>query len=135
MKKRVMWTILGIAVILFAVAGCKLPFWSELYGTWVLSSSDNSWSLVFDGNSLTWEMSGTMNGTAVWSIQDVDDSANHVQMTLDSATGDLASGAPIGVTYYMTYSISGDSLYFDYNSSTYPSAADAAAGAGPFIKN
>ena len=135
MKKRVMWTTLGIVVILFAAAGCMLPFWSELYGTWVLSSGGDSWSLVFDGDSLTWEMSGSENGTAEWSIQDVDDSANHVLMMLDSATGDLAGGAPIGETFYMTYSISGKSLYFSFDASSYPSAAEAASGLGPFIKN
>ena len=129
MGKRLTWMILAIAGVLFAVAGCKLPFWSELYGTWVMAEGGDSWAVKFSANDMSWKLSGSETGTLEFTIDEVDDTANHVLMILSAGTG-VFSGAEIGTVLYLTYSISGDSLYFDLDDTTYP----ATATIGPFIK-
>jgi hypothetical protein len=133
MKKRILWAIFTIAMVLLVVAGCKLPFWSELLGSWVYSSGGEMATLIFDSTRLTFRVAGSMNGSIVFSLDDVDETAKHIKMAVTSTTGDFSSGGgpSIGSVVYMTYSISGGkTMYISMSDTDYP----ATAVAGPYTK-
>jgi hypothetical protein len=129
MKKRIIFAAFVAALLLLVGAGCALPIWSELFGTWELSSGGVTESLKFGTVNFTYELSGASTGTLKCSIDDVNDLLNHVQLTVTSATGDWSS-TPIGTVYLMTYRISGNSLYWDWSTTAYP----ASATIGPYTK-
>lgn len=133
MKKRMLWAIFTIATVLLVIAGCKLPFWSELIGSWVYSSGGETATFIFDSTSLTFRVAGSMNGTIEFSLEEVDETAKHIKMAVTSATGDFSggSGPSIGSVVYMTYSISsGKTMYISMSDTDYP----ATAVGGPYTK-
>lgn len=65
----------------------------------------------------------------VCSIQAIDEGAKHIAMSQTSAA-DVYAIFPDGTTLYMTYSISGNSLYLLASDGGYPPSATA----GPYIR-
>jgi hypothetical protein len=64
-------------------------------------------------------------GTMDCSISSVDEGAGHMLMSVTASTGLYALVSP-GSPYYVTYSVSGNTLMFAGDNSAYPSSATIA---------
>jgi len=132
MKRKLVWTVLTLAILLFAVAGCTSPGGSSAYefvGTWQTSASGQTETVVFTTTSISVTDSGYITGTMSSSIQAVDTAAKHIKMSMSSATG-IYTLYPIGTVFYMTYNVTGNTMYFSTSTSSYPSSATS----GPYLK-
>lgn len=145
MKKSItiLFSLLAIFILL-SFTGCPTPSAKEakkdkapeFSGVWIMTASGLSTGtdrLAFTGTSLFQEtnisssLGGSMIGTITLNIISYDQVLNHIQGTVTSATGTYAS---VTGTLYITYSISGSILYFNYNPFSYP----ATVPNGPYVK-
>ena len=132
MKKQLMRAAFVIALVLLVGAGCKLPMWSDVSGTWVDSKDGVDRTLHFGWakftNVISVAATGEIEGEMECSYDEFDETARHIEMTLTSASGICTN--PVGTKYFMYYEIVGDSLYFAWNSTAYPTATNI----GPYRK-
>ncbi|MCP4133616.1 MAG: hypothetical protein GY754_21795 [bacterium] len=89
---------------------------SWLY-TGVFGSMSNQLS-VYTDTTLT----RTVNGSAVdkFSVLSYDESQGHLKQTCTEVT---SGDSTVGDTYYITYSVSGSTLYMAYSTTAYPSSS------------
>jgi hypothetical protein len=128
-----MVVLLVVAVLGAVLISCKTQNNAPAFvGTWSQSASGETVTWVFTTNTVSVTATGLLTGSMDWSIQAIDEGSNHIQMSQTSATGIYATvpGTPNGTAYYMTYSVSGNSLYISSATTTYP----AAATAGPYTR-
>jgi hypothetical protein len=80
------------------------------------------------------EMSGSPSGRVEFSLEYVDEQGDRILAMMESATGDLASGAPIEELFDMTYTITNtrDSASMYYSATQ--TGFDPTAEIGPFVK-
>jgi hypothetical protein len=90
------------------------------------------------GETVTWVITATtvsvtaagiIAGTGDWSVEAIDEGARHIRMSQTSASG-VYDLYPNQTTWYMTYRVSGNSLYLLCDVTTYPSTATA----GPYTR-
>jgi hypothetical protein len=129
MKKRLLFVAFVIALAVLVVAGCKLPIFSELAGTWKLSSGGVTETLTFGPLNFTYDVSGAVTGKMKCSLDDVNEDIGHVRMTVTSSSG-VWSGITPDTVIYMYYQIISDSFYFAWSDISYPSVV----AWGPYTK-
>jgi hypothetical protein len=134
-KKRLILAAFVGALVLLVGAGCQLPVWSDLYGTWERDASGTHEVLTFGPFNLNLEQSGTTTGKVKWSIKDVDEDLSHVLLSVTSGTGawsDVTPDDPVAMTYEI--SSDGKTLYINWNwdSTAYPASGHVF---GPFTKS
>jgi hypothetical protein len=129
LKKQFILAALLITLVLLVGAGCKLPMWSDVSGAWVASADGVDRTLTFGWGKFTNVISGAVTGRMECSYDVFDEAARRIEMTLTSASGICTS--QVGTKYFMYYEIIGDSLYYAWNSTTYPTAT----AYGPYIRH
>jgi len=102
---------------------------AEFAGIWVQDEVLAVETLTITTTTFELEDTGMFEGTMKCSITSYDETANHIQMTTTSVTG-IWTLLGTGIVLYVTYSISGDEMYMDWDTSAYP----ASATGGPYIK-
>jgi hypothetical protein len=130
MRKRIVRVAFVIVAVVLATTGCKLPFWSELYGAWVATFGSDTSTLEFAASTMTMVNAGSMNGEAEFTFDEVDEPARHILMTATSISGDLVGMLDLGSVWYLTYEITADTLYIGLDDAGYP----ATPTMGPFEK-
>ena len=119
--------IASIGLFVLGLSGCEI--FAEFEGTWVYSTGGQTLSMTFSKTTSDWIYSGIQNGTMSFSVVAYDESADHIQLSVTGATGDMA-GTPLGMQVYILYSISGNLMTIGADPSAYP----AAVNTGPFVK-
>ena len=122
-----------VAVFGVALASCKTQNNTPAFvGTWSQSASGETVTWVFTTNTVSVTATGLLTGSMDWSIQVINEGACHIQMSQTSTIGIYTTvpGTPDGTIYFMTYSVSGNSLSISSATTTYP----AAATAGPYAR-
>jgi hypothetical protein len=120
--------LITLAIVLCATIGlatCSNPSGGgglEFVGTWTHSQGGQTETLTFTSSTFSISDSGVFVGNGSFSIQAIDEGAKHIQISFTSGTG-LYAPVPPGTVYYMTYSISGNSLYADLSTTGYPASA------------
>jgi len=137
MKKITLCIMVALAICLILgllVVSCKQTTGpdfggAEFTGIWVLDAGFLIETLTITTTTFTLMDTGLVVGTMKCSITSYDENADHIKMSTTSVTGDF-TGLPIGTVWYLTYSISGNELYYDMDPTGYP----ASALSGPYIK-
>ena len=128
MKKLLVFFVLACALmVLFSCSNNGGGGGPEFVGTWSQTGGTTE-TLVFTATTLSITDTGSTVGTMTLAFTSVDESAKHILTSVTSATGFYAS--LVGHVYYLTYSISGNSLFFYVSQATYP----ASALWGPYIR-
>jgi hypothetical protein len=133
MKTGRLSVFLFVALLVGVLASCSTHNNTPEYiGTWSQTTSGETVSFMITATSVTVSASGILVGTMDWSIQAIDETAKHIQMSQTSSTGayTVLNPTPNGTIYYMTYSVSGNSILLSARTTGYP----ASATAGPYIK-
>jgi len=121
MRKKVLRSlfIIGCLAAVISIAGCamlQIAVPTEFSGTWQGSGSES-----FTFTSLKITSTGSALGSAEYKVTSYDETANHIYTTFVSGSG-IFLLIPAGTAYYWTYSISGNQMYYDNSTSTYPSS-------------
>jgi hypothetical protein len=129
LKKLILFSVVVVCASVFLVT-CNTNSGTapEFVGTWTLTGALTE-TCAFTASTLTATDSGTLNGVMNFSFQAVDEGAKHIKMSFTSGTGNFAA-LPIGTVAYLTYSVSGNSLYQSMGQTVYP----ASAATGPYIR-
>lgn len=120
MRKRILFLAFMVALVVLVAAGCKLPLFSELAGTWELYVGGVTEKLTFGPLDFSYDVSGAATGKLKCSLDDVNEDIGHIKMTVTSSEGAWISITPDTVIY-MYYQIISDSLYFAWSNISYPS--------------
>jgi hypothetical protein len=124
MKKLITLSIVLVcaAIVLGTCSNSLSSGGPEFVGTWTSSGGGQTETLTFTANSLSVSDSGMISGNGTFSFQAVDEGSKHIKMSLSSGTG-IYSLVPIGTVFYMTYSVTGNTLSASMSGSGYPSSA------------
>lgn len=137
MKKRTLHVIAALAIcsiLGLVIVSCDQATGpdfggAEFAGIWVQDEVLAVETLTITTTTFEVKDTGVIEGTMKCSITSYDEGANHIKMTTTSVTG-IWTLLGTGIVLYVTYSISGDEMYTDWDTSAYP----ASATEGPYIK-
>ena len=109
MKRTLVWVVISAALVI-AMVGCNQPSSSSypFEGTWYagLPGLDD-----LNISFTSFSVSGSL-GSVACSIQAIDTSANHIQMSVTTAGSGIYVAWISGATIYVTYGVSGNQLNF-----------------------
>ena len=131
---RPIWMLIVAFTLSLVPMGCSNSPASqpEFVGTWVGSGGGTISTVVFTETSFSSTDTGTSPGVFSSTIQRVDTGAKHILVICTASSGAYLTtfGISVGDSIYITYSISGNSLYLGVGTTSYPLATPA----GPYIK-
>jgi hypothetical protein len=102
---------------------------AEFTGAWVYDMGFTTETLTITTTAFAFQQNGNILGTMECSITSYDENANHIEMSTTSVTG-IYTIYSEGTDWYLTYSVSGNEIYLDMDTTGYP----ASARYGPYIK-
>ena len=125
--------LLVLAVVTFAVIGCTGaggPIYggTGYLGTWQMSNSSYTETVVWNPTTFSVTDTGSDVGTMICSVDSVNTGNGHIQITT-TATSGIYAGLD-GVVWYILYTVSGDTMKMGMGLSGYPTTCDL----GPYTR-
>ena len=120
--------LLFMALLVLGMAGCEGDNDSraEFEGVWMYDTSVRGTALSYTDTFTITEtamnraFTGDYDGTAVYTIDNYDVDLKQIEATCTSSSGTgLGTQGEVGTTYYFSYSIIGNNLYFAISSVAY----------------
>jgi hypothetical protein len=130
--KKLSILLLVLAVVTCFVLSCKNNGGGDpaYVGTWVESYTGGSETITFTTSTMNVVDVGSLAGTMAASFKAVDEGAKHIQVAVTSGTGSVYGSIPAGFILYVTYNVTGSSLYVSISPTAYP----ATASMGPYTR-
>jgi hypothetical protein len=133
MKKQVA-LLVALFLMIVLITSCTPPGGGgnptvDPTGTWLLTGSGWTETVVLTATTMDVTDAGSMTGTMSLSIVTADHNAYHIQTTVVSTSGAFTV-LPNGMTVYFTYSISGTNMMMGMSGTGYPTTLNL----GPYIR-